>query len=313
MRFEGFQGSLDYADQRYYASAYGRFNTPDPYVAGGAAKGSVNNPSDPGSWNRYAYALGDPINRNDRHGTDSCVVVSQGWDSNGNILFYDDCQFDDYWDYSPANVSGAMFCWFDPACHANAQQAQAGGGDAALSQFMTNAMSKACDGLPDGVVMAASVGAAAGIGFGFGGEVVFNMNTGQVSVFGQYNFTASGISSPSASAQAGFIWGLGQSNSSYSGPFTSINLGAGIIAAAAATTSQGWTNPFNFSNPTSVTGGVQTPGAGFSYGISQYSNPIDIGNLNNSLFDAAFSALNNSIYTAVTTYYSLYQGLCGSH
>lgn len=55
-------------DQRFYASTYGRFLTSDPYVAGGAAKGSVNNPSDPGSWNRYAYAEADPINKYDPTG-----------------------------------------------------------------------------------------------------------------------------------------------------------------------------------------------------------------------------------------------------
>ena len=49
---------LDYADQRFYASSYGRFNSADPY-AGSAG------PSDPGSWNRYAYTRGDPINRGD--------------------------------------------------------------------------------------------------------------------------------------------------------------------------------------------------------------------------------------------------------
>lgn len=53
---------LDYADQRYYASTYGRFNTPDPYMA--AAHGA-NNPKVPGSWNRYAYVQGDPVNTYD--------------------------------------------------------------------------------------------------------------------------------------------------------------------------------------------------------------------------------------------------------
>ena len=57
---------LDYADQRYYSSALGRFLTPDPYRATGA---SVNNPSDPGSWNKYVYTRGDPVNRTDRWGT----------------------------------------------------------------------------------------------------------------------------------------------------------------------------------------------------------------------------------------------------
>ena len=57
---DGFTG-LDYADQRYYASSYGRFNTPDPYRASGG-------PADPGSWNRYSYVGGDPINFYDPQG-----------------------------------------------------------------------------------------------------------------------------------------------------------------------------------------------------------------------------------------------------
>jgi RHS repeat-associated protein len=52
---------LDYADHRMYASTYGRFNSPDPYRR--SAK-----PRNPGSWNRYAYALGDPINGSDPTG-----------------------------------------------------------------------------------------------------------------------------------------------------------------------------------------------------------------------------------------------------
>jgi RHS repeat-associated protein len=52
-------------DQRFYASTYGRFLTPDPYQA--SAKGA-NNPSDPGSWNRYAYVNGDPVNLIDPSG-----------------------------------------------------------------------------------------------------------------------------------------------------------------------------------------------------------------------------------------------------
>ena len=83
---------LDYADQRFYASTYGRFMTPDPYVAGGAAKGSVSNPKDPGSWNRYAYTRGDPVNRLDPRGRDDCppgvdfcttVTATQGYDTSG--------------------------------------------------------------------------------------------------------------------------------------------------------------------------------------------------------------------------------------
>ena len=52
---------LDYANQRFYASTYGRFNTPDPY-AGSAGT------TDPGSWNRYTYVKGDPVNHHDPSG-----------------------------------------------------------------------------------------------------------------------------------------------------------------------------------------------------------------------------------------------------
>jgi RHS repeat-associated protein len=55
---------LDYADQRYYASTYGRFSTPDP-------AGHMNL-IDSQTFNQYAYVGGDPINRGDPHGTDWC-------------------------------------------------------------------------------------------------------------------------------------------------------------------------------------------------------------------------------------------------
>jgi RHS repeat-associated protein len=53
---------LDYAKNRYYSSILGRFLTPDPYRASGGA-------ADPGSWNRYAYVGGDPVNYIDPGGT----------------------------------------------------------------------------------------------------------------------------------------------------------------------------------------------------------------------------------------------------
>lgn len=52
---------IDYADQRYYASGVGRFLTADPYLASGGA-------GEPGSWNRYAYAGNDPVNKFDPRG-----------------------------------------------------------------------------------------------------------------------------------------------------------------------------------------------------------------------------------------------------
>jgi RHS repeat-associated protein len=56
----------DYADQRYYNQA-GRFFSPDPGGLGTA------DPSDPGSWNRYAYVGGDPVNFWDPRGSRGCT------------------------------------------------------------------------------------------------------------------------------------------------------------------------------------------------------------------------------------------------
>ena len=67
---------LDYADQRYYASGYGRFNTADQYQASAG-------PGDPGTWNRYAYVGGDPVNFADPGGRDrfSCAIYGSRCDS----------------------------------------------------------------------------------------------------------------------------------------------------------------------------------------------------------------------------------------
>ena len=59
---------LDYAHNRYYSNAYGRFMTPDPYKA--SSGHGTGKPGDPQSWNRYAYTRGDPVNRFDPNGTD---------------------------------------------------------------------------------------------------------------------------------------------------------------------------------------------------------------------------------------------------
>lgn len=50
---------------RYYAFTTGRFTSPGPYIASGG-------PSDPGSWNRYGYVGGDPMNWMDPQGNVKC-------------------------------------------------------------------------------------------------------------------------------------------------------------------------------------------------------------------------------------------------
>jgi RHS repeat-associated protein len=60
---------LDYAVNRYYSSQMGRFLTADPYQASGG-------PANPGSWNRYAYVEGDPVNLADPRGLEAVPTFS---------------------------------------------------------------------------------------------------------------------------------------------------------------------------------------------------------------------------------------------
>jgi hypothetical protein len=99
-------------------------------------------------------------------------------------------------------------------------------------------------------------------------------------------------------------------NSNYSGPFTSMNIGAGVITASLAMSSNGLQNPFALTPPTVVSGGVQTPGASATYGTTYYSNAVNVGNLNSVLTQAVVGALG-PLGAAIESYYGIYQGLCG--
>ena len=65
--FRDSETGLDCASNRYYGPGAARFMTPDRGMGG--AK-----PTDPGSWNKYAYASGDPVNRADPGGTQDCDI-----------------------------------------------------------------------------------------------------------------------------------------------------------------------------------------------------------------------------------------------
>jgi RHS repeat-associated protein len=83
---------LDYAMNRYYQSTWGRFTSPDPYRASGG-------PGDPGSWNRYSYVQGDPVNALHPDGLQLRMVSVRR-----KVCFYvmgslDSCEYfdDTYW------------------------------------------------------------------------------------------------------------------------------------------------------------------------------------------------------------------------
>jgi RHS repeat-associated protein len=56
--------TLDYAQARYFASAQGRFASTDPLLASAR-------PASPQTWNRYAYALNNPVRLTDPTGMDT--------------------------------------------------------------------------------------------------------------------------------------------------------------------------------------------------------------------------------------------------
>ena len=70
--FRDAETPLDYADQRYHNPGTGRFLTTD-------SSHSTAGLADPGLWNRYAYVGGDPINRIDPTGKDSCDPFDDGF------------------------------------------------------------------------------------------------------------------------------------------------------------------------------------------------------------------------------------------
>lgn len=67
--------NLDYAMNRYYSNAYGRFLSDDPSARNW-------NPANPQSWNTFAYADGDPINSNDPLGLQVNIPTTGGGNPN---------------------------------------------------------------------------------------------------------------------------------------------------------------------------------------------------------------------------------------
>jgi RHS repeat-associated protein len=64
---------LDYADQRFYASSYGRFTTADAFQPRPSKNSAYGHSS---TWNKYAYVTNDPVNLVDPHGTCGTPPIS---------------------------------------------------------------------------------------------------------------------------------------------------------------------------------------------------------------------------------------------
>ena len=86
---------LEYAHSRYYSGGYGRFVTPDQ-------SGASMDPRNPGSWGRYSYAQGDPVNNNDPSGNDPSGLFLSAEQC---IADPDACQYED-----SSSSSSGMYC-----------------------------------------------------------------------------------------------------------------------------------------------------------------------------------------------------------
>ena len=94
--------NLDYADQRYYSSGYGRFMTPDGFKASGSA-------GDPASWNRYPYGQNDPVNAVDPDGRYLRTLNWDGGESGGLSNGFLSSILAGYGDGGPEGGVGPLF------------------------------------------------------------------------------------------------------------------------------------------------------------------------------------------------------------
>ena len=84
---------LDYANNRYYSNAYGRFMTPDLRKASLRPRNSTvarrekKQRTNPTNWNLYAYVSDDPVNNVDPNGT-TCIPQNGVWADDGGGCGY---------------------------------------------------------------------------------------------------------------------------------------------------------------------------------------------------------------------------------
>jgi len=242
----------------------GRWPSPDP--AGIAAV----NPTDPQSWNRYAYARNSPLMMIDPLGLDAeefydcfgsgvdaaeCAAI---WLGPPDIIVFggdNSCNPNDplceqLYEQFLAQCTSANPCTSQPS-------ASGGGGAPQQNGLLKRIAAKVCSALPQGQVLSAG-GGTGGIGSPQGSiSVVTNYNTGQTDLFftggGQlgWNGGASGYVS------GGYIFSSSSfSNSMYSGKFTTISGSAGAGPGGALSSSSNGVSVVSGSMGASLLGGT---------------------------------------------------------
>jgi len=253
---------LDYADQRFYSSTYGRFLSADRFQRAAKVWDSM-------SWNKYSYVQNDPVNKFDPTGREYCDP-------------------DDADDPCYCDGTGYYYCYGEGGGGGNGGTGASGGAAAAKQKSTTVAI---CQGIPDGQILGAS-GSIGVLGGETGSiELLINYSNGKISAFVSAGLQLASGSGASVGVISGAVFGLGSSNQNYSGPFSTVTVGIGPYIEFVSATSGGFGSPLNLIMPFVVGGGVSLsllPSSLVTVSGTTYSAPLNIGNLNNPLWAAVF-------------------------
>lgn len=265
---DGTVNATYYFPERDYRNAQGRWLSPDP------AGMSAVDPSDPQSWNRYAYVGNSPLNRIDPLGLDDSGCT---WDPKTGTLT---CPGPDAvlpystfglnLGFQPA-VSGArawaaLHAWLKTkTLIARAKNARA---------KLKNAY---CKAIPTGRSISLS-GAVGGLGAVSGeGDMVLNYNSGQSSLFATGGMAFGWNGGVSLTATSGLVYGLDSTNNGYSGLFKGASLYAPtpvpFVGAGGSVIHGGDVKVISLGASAALVGKY---GGGIS--TTNTSQPLDVGN-----------------------------------
>jgi RHS repeat-associated protein len=273
---------------RTYPPTQGRWLSPDP----GSAGASIG---DPQSWNAYTYANNSPLVYVDPEGTDAIIICTsviiggkQG--DSGCQLGVDNSAL---WGSEGGQTAGSGGGSGGGGGNGGGTGGGSGSGGGSHGLF-GKLIGKVCSALPSGRVTA--IGGTAGFFGGITGSVeeVINYNTGERSLFYAGGTQVGFNGGPSAYGSAGLIMGSLNTNSQYSGPFTSVS-GTGVPTGvpftsaggsiASSTATGGGKFQFKQGGPTAVAASINVSPVPLPFGsnlsFTNYSNPIPAGSFLN--------------------------------
>jgi RHS repeat-associated protein len=243
---ENQSGSLTDFTFRRYAPVQGRWISPDP--AGLAAV----DPTNPQSWNRYAYVANNPLSYVDPLGLKYVLICT------------------------PVADGGSVCDWYDDGSGDGGTPPPNSGGRSGGGTTKKTVKQVFCSGLPQGRVT--SVNGAVGLVGGQQGSAqqVVNYNNGEVSNFVTGGLQAGWNGGASASASIGFVYDTnGQfNNSDFSGPFQNISASAPEGPGGAVSWADNGVKVIQAS-----VGASLIPGPNVNYSYTWTSNPMPGGNI----------------------------------